>query len=79
MFSAGKGKKKRTEILSKLPFFYGAGGGARTHTPLPAKDFESSSSTIPTHRQMRALYTAERQKAREKNQMRTSIFVADMV
>ena len=31
--------------------FYGAGGGTRTHTMSPPKDFESSSSTIPTHRQ----------------------------
>ena len=30
---------------------FGAGGGTRTHTMSPPKDFESSSSTIPTHRQ----------------------------
>lgn len=27
-----------------------AGGGTRTHTRLPSTDFESASSTIPTHR-----------------------------
>ncbi len=27
-----------------------AGGGTRTHTRLPPTDFESASSTIPTHR-----------------------------
>ena len=31
---------------------YGAGGGTRTHTSVTPKDFESSSSTIPTHRQI---------------------------
>ena len=31
--------------------FFGAGGGGRTRTPLLAKDFESSLSAIPTHRQ----------------------------
>lgn len=34
-------------------YWFGAGGGTRTHTMLPPKDFESSSSTIPTHRQKR--------------------------
>ena len=32
--------------------FFGAGGGTRTHTVSLPKDFESSSSTIPTHRRM---------------------------
>ena len=29
---------------------YGAGGGTRTHTVLPPTDFESVTSTIPSHR-----------------------------
>ena len=36
--------------ISKPCFFVGAGGGTRTHTVSLPKDFESSSSTIPTHR-----------------------------
>lgn len=28
----------------------GAGGGTRTHTELPPADFESATSTIPSHR-----------------------------
>lgn len=31
---------------------YGAGGGIRTHTRLPSLDFESSTSTLPSHRQV---------------------------
>ena len=29
---------------------YGAGGGTRTHTESPPADFESATSTIPSHR-----------------------------
>ena len=35
------------------PLFIGAGGGTRTHTVSPPTDFESVTSTIPSHRQMR--------------------------
>ena len=31
-------------------FFFGAGGGTRTHTVSPPTDFESVTSTIPSHR-----------------------------
>ncbi len=37
-------------------FLSGAGGGTRTHTPSLATDFESASSTIPTHRQVTGNY-----------------------
>ena len=30
--------------------FSGAGGGTRTHTMSPSADFESATSTIPSHR-----------------------------
>ena len=43
-FHMGGVQKRRTLIVSKLESFYGAGGGTRTHTLSPAKDFESSSS-----------------------------------
>ena len=33
-------------------FLSGAGGGTRTHTSVTPTDFESASSTIPTHRQL---------------------------
>ena len=32
------------------PLFIGAGGGTRTHTVSPPTDFESVTSTIPSHR-----------------------------
>ena len=41
-----KGKAWRAPCL---PFF-GAGGGTRTHTESPPADFESATSTIPSHR-----------------------------
>ena len=34
----------------------GAGGGTRTHTMLPPTDFESVTSTIPSHRHNFVLY-----------------------
>ena len=38
---------------SKYSFgFYGAGGRTRTGTLSPAVDFESTTSTIPSHRQV---------------------------
>ena len=43
--------KNKTDHPERDNPFYGAGGGTRTHTMSPPKDFESSSSTIPTHRQ----------------------------
>ena len=44
--------KNKTDHPKRDNPFYGAGGGTRTHTMSPPKDFESSSSTIPTHRQV---------------------------
>ena len=46
------GQKIRTSLCTKTQTcsFDGAGGGTRTHTVSLPKDFESSSSTIPTHR-----------------------------
>ena len=39
------------------PFFlHGAGGGTRTHTMSPSADFESATSTIPSHRRAVAKY-----------------------
>ena len=39
------------------PFFlHGAGGGTRTHTMSPSADFESATSTIPSHRRAAAKY-----------------------
>ena len=38
---------------SKVLEYYGAGGGTRTHTMLPSADFESATSTIPSHRHLR--------------------------
>ena len=39
------------------PFFlHGAGGGTRTHTMSPSADFESATSTIPSHRRTAAKY-----------------------
>ena len=35
------------------PAFFGAGGGTRTHTVSPPTDFESVTSTIPSHRRAR--------------------------
>ena len=34
------------------PLFIGAGGGTRTHTVSPPTDFESVTSTIPSHRHL---------------------------
>ncbi len=36
----------------------GAGGGTRTHTMSPSADFESATSTIPSHRQVQQLLYA---------------------
>ena len=36
----------------------GAGGGTRTHTVSPPADFESATSTIPSHRQVQELLYA---------------------
>ena len=36
----------------------GAGGGTRTHTMSPSADFESATSTIPSHRQVQELLYA---------------------
>ena len=38
-------------IVSNKGRYYGAGGGTRTHTMSPPTDFESVTSTIPSHRQ----------------------------
>ena len=37
--------KRRNPVVSS-----GAGGGTRTHMELPPADFESATSTIPSHR-----------------------------
>ena len=50
MGSSPNGTKK-IGMRKRIPIF-GAGGGTRTHTVSLPKDFESSSSTIPTHRRM---------------------------
>ena len=42
--------KKRGRFTKKQPLFNGAGGGTRTHTESPPADFESATSTIPSHR-----------------------------
>ena len=41
---------------SKVLGCCGAGGGTRTHTMLPSADFESATSTIPSHRHTTELY-----------------------
>ena len=41
---------------SKVLGCYGAGGGTRTHTMSPSADFESATSTIPSHRHATELY-----------------------
>ena len=45
--------KKRGRFTKKQPLFNGAGGGTRTHTESPPADFESATSTIPSHRHLR--------------------------
>ena len=45
--------------------FYGAGGGTRTHTMLPPTDFESVTSTIPSHRR-EIEYIIRKRKIQEK-------------
>ena len=45
--------------------FYGAGGGTRTHTVLPPTDFESVTSTIPSHRR-EIEYIIRKRKIQEK-------------
>lgn len=40
-------------IVLLPPCSVGAGGGTRTHTPIKATDFESASSTIPTHQHIK--------------------------
>ena len=47
-----KNKKKEAVLLKNSPFHPGAGGGTRTHTESPPADFESATSTIPSHRQI---------------------------
>lgn len=42
---------------SKVLGCCGAGGGTRTHTMLPSADFESATSTIPSHRHAMKVYT----------------------
>ena len=42
--------KKRGRFTKKQPLFNGTGGGTRTHTESPPADFESATSTIPSHR-----------------------------
>ena len=37
-------------IVSNKGRYFGAGGGTRTHTMSPPTDFESVTSTIPSHR-----------------------------
>ena len=44
--------KKRGRFTKKQPLFNGAGGGTRTHTESPPADFESATSTIPSHRRI---------------------------
>ncbi len=44
LFQAIFGHKKTTVILSKLRWIFGAGGGGRTRTVLPPRDFESRTS-----------------------------------
>lgn len=46
---------------------FGAGGGTRTHTESPPADFESATSTIPSHRHVtRLLYRIFFPNARQK-------------
>ena len=40
--------KRRNPVVSS-----GAGGGTRTHTESPPADFESATSTIPSHRRIK--------------------------
>ena len=47
---------KRTLLL------HGAGGGTRTHTMSPSADFESATSTIPSHRRTVAKYISFRKR-----------------
>ena len=42
----------KIRMVSKLVSSYGAGGGTRTHTESPPADFESATSTIPSHRRI---------------------------
>ena len=54
--------KRRNPVVSS-----GAGGGTRTHTELPPADFESATSTIPSHRHVtRVLYRIFIPNARQK-------------
>ena len=44
-------------IVSNKGRYYGAGDRTRTGTPSLAADFESATSTISSHRQVRRYYT----------------------
>ena len=47
-------KQKNAQILVR--FLNGAGGGSRTHTVLPPRDFKSRASAIPPHQQSFSYY-----------------------
>ena len=45
-------KRKNSQKSFDFKLFFSADGGGRTHTVLLPIDFESTSSAIPTHRQI---------------------------
>ena len=53
--------KRKNPVISG-----GAGGGTRTHTESPPADFESATSTIPSHRRTSSEYITEGGKFQEK-------------
>ena len=57
-------KNKSSEV--KLQSFLGAGGGTRTLTVLPPTDFESVTSTIPSHRRIADEYISSTGKIQEE-------------
>ena len=56
---------EKGKSCSDFPFS-GAGGGTRTHTVLLPADFESATSTIPSHRRTDSEYITESGKFQEK-------------
>ena len=63
-FSQSDNKEASLPRDTEEASFFGAGGGTRTHTPSLATDFESASSTIPTHRHALVLYNNSTEKCK---------------
>ena len=63
-----KPKNPNPSPIGKIWFGFcwsGAGGGTRTHTLSPAADFESATSTIPSHRHVLEKYITSQVKIQE--------------